>query len=361
MIPKLKTMTFYTTNNCNLKCGYCWYLNKIQENSKIEFTVFKEILTEAIGLGLQSILFTGGEPLLNKDFWEFIEFADKNNLVISLETNGTLVSTEGIYKLSSLNNLYIIATSLDYFNSTIHDSRRGLKGAFDKTTTFIKNIVERKIHNQVIYTIDKSNCNGKNDIIQMIEFCESLDADSLKINPIVNFKSSDKSINNDLFDVEDSIQIERMIHDIKKEKQYGVNFFISLPCAFSNYSNSINNVLTPCDILNKVGLLPNGDISICGIGHNNEKLVAGNLFKQSLIDIWNHSELLTYIRANLDEEITDGEACNICMWKNYCKGFCKAYTYIIRNKWNGAYPLCQDAYEKGVFPDNAKNDCLAGG
>ncbi|MEE0931067.1 MAG: radical SAM protein [Acutalibacteraceae bacterium] len=87
------------SDKCNLDCIYCF--NKEQrisrindKNTKIITTEkIKEILLEFKSLGGEVVVFTGGEPTLNKDFVVLCEYAKEIGLKIDFITNGLLLNT----------------------------------------------------------------------------------------------------------------------------------------------------------------------------------------------------------------------------------------------------------------------------
>lgn len=84
---------FFITPRCNFRCKYC---NPVQNYSKIpELTTkdCKKYLRAAINSGINSIHWTGGEPLIRTDLLELVSYSKKigfKNQVIT--TNGFLLS-----------------------------------------------------------------------------------------------------------------------------------------------------------------------------------------------------------------------------------------------------------------------------
>ncbi|MFH1249270.1 MAG: radical SAM protein [archaeon] len=76
------------TNKCNLHCVFCYNRNNnITRN--LSLSSFKNILNKLTSSTLE-IIITGGEPLLNPRFDDFIELASKKNISIEINTNGFL-------------------------------------------------------------------------------------------------------------------------------------------------------------------------------------------------------------------------------------------------------------------------------
>jgi radical SAM protein with 4Fe4S-binding SPASM domain len=67
-----------------------------------------------------------------------------------------------------------------------------------------------------------------------------------------------------------------------------------------------------------------------------DEVIIGNLRKDNLDDLWNHSPLLNQIR-NL--KLLKGK-CKSCKLLNYCGGGCRAYTHIVHNDFCEPDPFC---------------------
>ena len=80
------------TNRCNMNCFYCH--NEGQTKSyqpDMTFEQFLQIMDEAKKFGLRSITFTGGEPLLAKDFSKMLNWTVDNLESVDVCTNAILV------------------------------------------------------------------------------------------------------------------------------------------------------------------------------------------------------------------------------------------------------------------------------
>ena len=78
---------FIRTSGCNLNCLYCdtRYANDSYKDLKI-IKIFNEIKK----YNCKNICITGGEPLIQKDTINLINFLKKKKYKISIETNGSI-------------------------------------------------------------------------------------------------------------------------------------------------------------------------------------------------------------------------------------------------------------------------------
>lgn len=68
-------LRFGITSNCNFRCSYCNSHNVYAEDMSEKD--IKEILVATISNGVKRVHWTGGEPLLNKDICNYMEYAKK--------------------------------------------------------------------------------------------------------------------------------------------------------------------------------------------------------------------------------------------------------------------------------------------
>ena len=139
------------TRQCNLRCKHC-YENAQPLPAEDELTTeeAKRVIDEFAKSGVVAIAFSGGEPLLRRDFFELVKYAKSKEFYISVASNGTLITKEIATKLKE-SGIDYIEISLDGFED-VHDNFRGVKGAWKRTVNGIRNCVDAGIDTCVATT-----------------------------------------------------------------------------------------------------------------------------------------------------------------------------------------------------------------
>ena len=117
------------TSKCNIRCKICGVWQQSFER-ELGIKEVKNMVDEAIDMGIKTIYFTGGEALLRPDVFEIIDYASRPGIITTINTNGSLV-TEDMAKKIVRSKLRNISFSIDSSTSEFHDSIRG-KGVFEK-------------------------------------------------------------------------------------------------------------------------------------------------------------------------------------------------------------------------------------
>lgn len=93
----IQDLRISVTDRCNFRCSYCMPLDEYEWIDKKEILTFEEIARLArlfVGLGVEKIRLTGGEPLVRQDLPRLIEkLSDLRGLEdLCLTTNGALLA-----------------------------------------------------------------------------------------------------------------------------------------------------------------------------------------------------------------------------------------------------------------------------
>lgn len=83
---------FELTSRCNFRCRMCYIHD--QQNTDLAAEQWIQIGQEAVKQGMVFLLLTGGEPFLRPDFTEIYEALYQMGLMISINTNGSLITDE---------------------------------------------------------------------------------------------------------------------------------------------------------------------------------------------------------------------------------------------------------------------------
>lgn len=93
--------TFELTPMCNFNCRMCYIhqtAGQVQASPRKMRTLeqWKTLGKQAAEEGLLYLLLTGGEPLLWPDFWELYDFLCGLGMVLSINTNGSLIDDRAV-------------------------------------------------------------------------------------------------------------------------------------------------------------------------------------------------------------------------------------------------------------------------
>jgi len=147
------SLTFQLTRNCNYRCIYCSEPPGILTRS---FSEMKQMIDKL--KGMRRIIFSGGEPMMYKYFWEILEYArDKFELVV-LSTNASRITREAATRLKGL---------VDYVDVTVDGPRKQhdlIRGHYDEVIRGLMHVALEDIPRSIICVYLPGNC----DVIHYI-------------------------------------------------------------------------------------------------------------------------------------------------------------------------------------------------
>lgn len=159
LLKKPLFVGFALTNKCNLRCHYC-NIYSLQEK-ELSFKQVASIIGELAELGCLRIAFTGGEPLLRKDFGKIIELCNKYKISTSVSTNGYHASS----MLNALKKVDCVNLSIDG-PPKIHDLLRGA-GSFAQAVAMLDLLKKNKIKRVITTVITPANMDKLDYLIEL--------------------------------------------------------------------------------------------------------------------------------------------------------------------------------------------------
>lgn len=212
-LPKkilLKVAVINLTEKCNSKCITCaFWKSNYTDNISTEKAV--ELIFEIKKLNINIIRFTGGEPLLRKDFFKILNKVRHEKFKrIVLATNGLLI---GKYR-NEINNSIItnLSVSLDGIGEK-NDIIRGVKSGFQIVVENLQGITKK------IKIVCNLTSSLAYDIKELLDYCNEngydFDINILDKNP---YFFSDNDVKKALEQLMPSIEEVSNIFSILKEK-----------------------------------------------------------------------------------------------------------------------------------------------
>ena len=134
-VDRLPVLVISAHNRCNCRCGMC----DIWRNTESEgFTAadLERQLGDMRTLGVEWVVFTGGEALMNADLFEMARMLRGNGIRVTVLTSGLLL---GRYAQDIVRHIDDVIVSLDGPRG-VHDRIRGVIGAYDQLISGVRAI-----------------------------------------------------------------------------------------------------------------------------------------------------------------------------------------------------------------------------
>jgi len=149
-------VVYNCTARCNLRCLHC-YSSSDASCGRDELTTeqAKRFLAQLPDANVPVALFSGGEPLLREDLLELLAEAKGLGLRTVISTNGTRIDSDVAGRLAE-RELNYIGISLDG-QELFHDEFRQTKGSFQAALKGIENCHRAGLRTGLRFTITKSN------------------------------------------------------------------------------------------------------------------------------------------------------------------------------------------------------------
>lgn len=324
--PPIDLVNMRITNSCNFSCKHCFPNSSIQNKSDLTYEEIIDIITELAKYKVLHLTLTGGEPFLNKNLLDIVEYANSKGIIVSVCTNTSLVKDEDISRLSKC-ALGAVEVSMDGASAETHDSCRG-KGKYDKLIPQIHKLVDAKVPVCLNTVISRFNFH---EYKKIIEKANELKVKVLCIDTIRKIGRASTNWQDIGLTYEEKLEFNtyyRSLFPKHGDVILGAHIFALIYKDIIE-DEHLNKACGSC--LSTLIILANGDMTSCWrLYEINE--IAGNIRENSLDYIWNNSELLKKIRSL---EISSVEKCKDCAENILCDGSCRAFALANHGDWYG--------------------------
>ncbi|MBP7088425.1 MAG: FkbM family methyltransferase [Candidatus Omnitrophica bacterium] len=144
--PDLLQLCF--TFRCNIRCKMCNMDAKIQEFRKLgkpyelSIPLMRDLILQAHKMKIKMVYFVGGEPFLEKDIFNLVEYANNLGMDTSINTNGILLGPDKVDNVFT-SGLSHLTFSIDGPDKETHDQIRG-ENIFERSVANLTNIIAER-------------------------------------------------------------------------------------------------------------------------------------------------------------------------------------------------------------------------
>ena len=349
-IPAPFLVVWNYTNACNLRCRHCYQRAERPRPDELTTEERLSIIDQLDENNVSALAFSGGEPLMRRDFFEVAEYAHDKGLQVSVATNGTLLTKDVVARMKKAGVDYV-EVSLDGASKETHESFRGVKGSFDATIQGIRNSVEGGLYTCIAITATKLNLN---EIPKIFELAKKLGVRRIIVFNFIPTGRGEDIVHLDLSPTER----ENLLKYLYKEMASGQIEALSTAPQYSRVCLQQSHIggldlLSPthfaavnlhgrtkqlADFIGGCGagrlycaIQPNGLVTPCVF----MPIVVGDLRRQSLKEIWLNSKVMNDLR---DRDRLEGR-CSHCKYKYVCGG-CRARAYAYYGDYLAPDPGC---------------------
>ena len=292
VMPKVRAMrvlhavVLELTYNCNLDCFYC-YNDRQKQGTPLSVDQYRVLLEDLAEMQTLFLMLTGGEPMIHPHFFQIGRMTRELGFVVRIRTNGYTLDTRNIERLLNEVDPYIIEVSLHGADPFVHDRQTRVAGSFDRLILNLRHAVSAGLRCAMVVTPTAWN---EHQIKEMIALGDELGAPVRFQGPVAPRDNGDPEPLSIQPAAETWDRIGALMADRRMKRDRGGEGEAGRP---GSVSEGVAETPATCSVgVSGVEIDPYGNVQACM--HLQES--AGNLHRQSIREIWNHSPLFARAR-----------------------------------------------------------------
>ncbi len=298
----LLSIHFDITYRCPQDCIHC-YIDK-RRKKELSLEEIKKILIDARSLNTLFVTFSGGEVFARRDFGKIIEMTNRIGFSIKLITSGYLIGKKEEEHLKK-NRVISVGVSLHSIKPEIHDTITTIKGSCEKTMRAIKMLNEAGIPVVVKSMVMRQNYEY---YIELLKWVLSMGENvvpqyDMVVTPTMEHRNNVREMN---LSFEEKKAIFREIRKIEKKPILRYS-----DLEFDKKRGKAWKSITCYAGITGIYIDPEGKVYPCV----EWQTLLGDLRKESLVDIWHHSQALKEVQSL---RVSDYKKCSECKFLYSC-------------------------------------------
>lgn len=317
-IPLSGTVDF--THRCNLNCVHCYLgskrISQDRRHEELSTAQWLSLIDQFLEAGCLFLLITGGEPLLREDFAHIYGYAKKSGLLVTVFTNGTLVTDEIADLFEDLPPQGVEITLYGATAET-YEKITGVKGSYEQCLQGMEKLRNRQIRLSLKTVLMTLNHHEFHDIENMAKDHGVTFRCDAAISPCLNGNSEPIRLR---LNPREAVQIEFSSDDRARRWRDYFYRMQGLPETDALYNCGAGMMSFHVD--------PYGNLQPCLMVDDLKYSLCGGNFLKGWRDVIPHLR---------DRKATPGYPCSRCEKRALC-GSCPAFSRLE----NGAEDVCSE-------------------
>jgi AdoMet-dependent heme synthase len=164
-----KRLYWELTRACDLACRHCRAsANPCPDARELQTAEIFRILDEIAAESSPHVIFTGGDPLKRRDFFDIIEHTVALGLPCNVSPSATPLLTSGVIKTLASMHVAAMSLSLDGSSPARHDELRGVIGTYARTLQLAREIVDTPMSLQINTLVTSETLDDFSDIHRVV-------------------------------------------------------------------------------------------------------------------------------------------------------------------------------------------------
>ena len=328
----LKEVVIETTNQCNLSCIHCGSAceNKKDDN-ELSIEEWKGVLSQLAKMGVEKVVFSGGEPTLKDRFEELLLFSSNAlNIKVGFITNGLLVFNKLLQRAMSHSKPFAVGLSVDGMKLT-HNKIRRNPNSWSGLMENISILQELKIQICIVTTLHKLSYH---ELPRLANFLRLAEIDSWQLQLAMPFgRMKDQS---ELLLTEEDFQV--ICREVVALRMSYPELNIQAADCFGVAPENL--IRTDCwggctAGISSMGLDSCGNVMPC-LSLQTGK-TCGSVREKPIVEIWQNSPGFDFNR-HFQIGSVEGD-CQDCEFLGDCRGGCNSQSFSYYGRFHSS-PFC---------------------
>lgn len=324
------TIAWEVTRACAYACVHCRAdAQHRRDPNELNTEEAFRLIDRLAKFGSPILVFTGGDPMMRRDLFDLIAYADEKGLRCSLTPTATALPTEARLKKAKEAGIRRLALSLDAPTPKVHDAFRQVEGSWKRTMRILRNAQSVGLSAQVNTTVSKHNLDLLSDMVPFVEEVGAVQWSVFFLVPTGRAQvpwmisaEEHEQVFNWLYDLSKQAPFDikataapmyRRVAIQRKKAEQGNGQPVTFQGAGFQYADGLNRPTKGVNdgngflFISHLGeIMPSGFLPIS----------AGNVREDDVVDVYRHHRLFKDLR---DVTKLKGR-CGICEFRDVCGG-----------------------------------------